>query len=363
MNAEMTFGLFDSGQAVRLPGLVDAHVHLRVPGGEHKEDFRSGTRAALAGGFTQVLAMPNTHPPLTTLARWQAAQEQARQEGLCEVHQYCGVSMGALPELEALGAHAPALKVYMDPTYGDLKVGGLKDLRQIIARWPTTKVIAIHAEGGSLYDALRLAEELPCRLHICHVSLREEIEAIARAKGRGLAVTCEVTPHHLFLTEVDAQRLGALGDMRPRLASTMDVDALWEHLQETVDLIATDHAPHTLEEKAQAVAVPPGVPGLESSLPLMLTAMLQGRLSLTRLIELMYSNPLRIFDLPVQTDTWVEASLGEESIFPSRALYTRCAWSPFSGRVARASVRRVVLRGQEVLREGRIVETHQPSKE
>ena len=142
-------------------------------------------------------------------------------------------------------------------------------------------------------------------IHIVHVSRREEIELIADAKGRGLPVTCEVSPHHLFLTVADAARLGPLGDMRPLLGTADDVAALWAHLNDTIDCIATDHAPHTLAEKG-GDNPPPGVPGLETSLPLMLAAVQDGRLSVARLTALMHDNPRRIFGLPPQPDTRVE---------------------------------------------------------
>ena len=152
-------------------------------------------------------------------------------------------------------------------------------------------------------------------IHFCHVSRRSEIELIARAKERGLPVTCEVTPHHLFLNENDARRLGPYGDMRPTLASSDDQAALWEHINSTVDCIASDHAPHTRAEKERPEGAPPGVPGLESTLPLMLTAVAQGRLSAGRLEELLARNPRRIFNLPEQAETWVEVDPEAEFVF------------------------------------------------
>ena len=337
---------------IRLPGLVDVHVHLRVPGGEHKEDFRSGTAAALAGGITRVLAMPNTKPPLLDAAIWRRVQQQARREGLCDVDMYCGATAASVQNLPELGGQALALKVYLDPTYGNLKVDGVDELRQIALAWPREKVIAVHAEGESIRQALSLAEELRRPFHFCHVSRKEEIEWLAAAKAQGLPVTCEVTPHHLFLTQADALRLGPLGDMRPRLAEQRDVDALWAHIDSTVDVLATDHAPHTLAEKADPLNPPPGVPGLESALPLMLTAVADGRLSLERLTALMHTNPRRIFNLPEQPDTWVEVDLGGIYSFPDHPLYTRCGWTPFEGMRLRGRVKRVTLRGREVVKDG-----------
>jgi carbamoyl-phosphate synthase/aspartate carbamoyltransferase/dihydroorotase len=172
--------------------------------------------------------------------------------------------------------------------------------------WPRTKLIAMHAEGANVAIGVGLAAAYRRPVHFCHISRKDEIELIAAAKARGLPVTCEVTPHHLFLTQADASRLGSLGHMRPPLAGQADVEALWSHLNTTVDCIATDHAPHTLAEKS-VDNPPPGVPGLETSLPLMLTAVQDKRLTLERLIALMATNPAAIFKLPLPTDTRVEA--------------------------------------------------------
>jgi dihydroorotase-like cyclic amidohydrolase len=336
---------------MRLPGLIDVHVHLRVPGGEHKEDFHNATAAALAGGFTTVLGIPNTQPPLVTLSEWCIAQQTAARHSLCDVFLYAGASATHLAELPALAEQAPALKLYMDETYGDLKVQDLHSLSEVFKAWPPGKVLAVHAEEGSVLIAIALATIYNRPVHICHVSRRTEIELIAQAKARGLPITCEVTPHHLFLTRLDVERLGSLGMMRPSLGDQTDVDALWAHINSTIDIIASDHAPHTLAEK-QSANPPSGVPGLESTLPLMLTAVSQGRLSMHRLQQLLYDNPRQIFSLPEQPDTWVEIDPDACYIFPDHPLYTKCDWSPFTGMEMKGRVTRVVLRGKEVLKDG-----------
>jgi carbamoyl-phosphate synthase/aspartate carbamoyltransferase/dihydroorotase len=334
------------------PGMVDAHVHLRTPGGEHKEDFRTGSAAALAGGFTMLFAMPNTQPPLVTLESWRNAQTRAQSESLCDVFLYAGASANHIDQLPALAQHAPALKIYMDQTYGPLYVRGLENLMPIFAVWPAAKPICVHAEGESVALAIGLAAMYKKHVHICHVSRKSEVELIAQAKASGLPVTCEVTPHHLFLTEADAARLGPYGDVRPTLGSVEDQEALWQHLNSTIDCIASDHAPHTREEKEQPEGSPPGVPGLESTLPLMLTAADQSRLTYTRLIELLSTNPRQIFNLPEQADTYVEIDPTATYTFPDHPLYTKCGWSPFTGMLMTGRVQRVVLRGQEVVRDG-----------
>ncbi len=260
--------------------------------------------------------------------------------------------MSSIASLPELGKVAPALKLYMDLTYGDLRIEGMENLERIAELWPKDKVLALHAEGDSVLTGLKMVEKFHRRTHFCHISRKAEIEWIADAKARGLPVTCEVTPHHLFLSEADALRLGSLGDMRPRLASQSDIDALWAHINTTIDCIASDHAPHTLAEKQASQNPPPGVPGLESTLPLLLNAAAEGRISYERIIGLLYTNPRRIYSLPAQPDTWIEIDAHERYEFPDHQLYTKCAWSPFSGMHLKGRINRVVLRGKEVVRNG-----------
>ena len=336
-----------------LPGLIDVHTHLRVPGGEHKETFATGTAAALAGGVTMVLAMPNTNPPLTTPDALATARRAAAADIRCDVGLFAGAAPADVAHLPALAEGAAALKIYLNDTFGRLRVDDLPTLVACFTTWPRQKLIALHAERQSVAVAIGLAATYDRPIHIVHVSRREEIELIADAKGHGLPVTCEVSPHHLFLTEADAARLGALGDMRPLLGTADDVAALWSHLNDAVDCIATDHAPHTLDEKHSANP-PPGVPGLETSLPLMLAAVADGRLTVARLTALMHDNPRRIFGLPDQPETWVEVEMTPYAI-PADGWQTKCAWTPFAGLMAGGRVSRVVLRGEVAYDEGRVL--------
>ena len=340
-------------QTIRLPGLADVHTHLRVPGGEHKEDFQTGTAAALAGGVTTVLAMPNTTPPLATETAIAAAYQQAQADTRCQLGLFAGASPAHVDELPRLAPYAVALKIYLNDTFGTLRVEDVPTLRACFQNWPLDKPIAMHAEKQSVAVGIGLAATYNRHVHFCHISRREEIELIADAKMRGLPVTCEVTPHHLFMDVNDAARLGSLADMRPLLGTPDDVAALWEHLNDTVDCIATDHAPHTLAEKGSATP-PPGVVGLETSLGLMLTAVSHNRLTLDRLIELMATAPRRLYHLPEQPDTWVDVVL-EPTIVRNEALFTKCGWTPFDGVEVAGRVERVTLYGQVVYENGRLL--------
>ncbi|RMG96151.1 MAG: hypothetical protein D6706_10720 [Chloroflexi bacterium] len=338
---------------LKLPGLVDVHTHLRVPGGAHKEDFATGTAAALAGGITQVLAMPNTSPPLVTRDVLQKTRQVARQTIRCDVGLFAGASPAHIAALPELAEEAVALKIYLNDTFGPLRVEDVPTLLACFRMWPREKMIAMHAERQSVAVGIGLCAAFERPVHFCHISRKEEVELIAEAKAQGLPVTCEVTPHHLFLSQADLPRLGALGDMRPVLGTPEDVAALWAHLGSTIDCVATDHAPHTLVEK-RSDNPPPGVPGLETSLPLMLTAVANGRLSLERLIDLMATNPRRIFGLPEQPDTWVEVEMTPVKI-RNDGLFTRCGWSPFAGMQVAGRVARVVLRGKVAFENGRLL--------
>jgi carbamoyl-phosphate synthase/aspartate carbamoyltransferase/dihydroorotase len=337
----------------RLPGLVDVHVHLRDPGGTHKEDLTSGTAAALAGGVTTVLAMPNTSPPLTDSEVFRAIRRRAAERILCDVGFFIGANKENADTAAGLAPWAAGLKLYLNETFGPLRMDDLPAVIAHFRHWPRGRVIALHAEGVGIIQAIGLSWLFDQRVHLCHISRRSEIVLIAAAKQRGAKVTCEVTPHHLFLTEADAAYLGPLAHVKPPLAGQQDVDALWAHL-EVVDCIATDHAPHTLEEK-QAEHPPPGLPGLESLLPLLLTAVAEGRLTLERLVELTVTNPRRVFGLAPQPETWVEVEIGPAWNLPREGWLTRCGWSPFAGMTVRGRVLRTTLRGVTTFDRGRVL--------
>jgi carbamoyl-phosphate synthase/aspartate carbamoyltransferase/dihydroorotase len=333
--------------------LIDPHVHLREPGATHKEDFDSGTAAALAGGYTAVLAMPNTQPPLTDQPSLRQAQDAARSKARCDYGIFLGAGADNFSSAFQLASQVCGLKMYLDQTYGPLRLEGIAVLRDHIGNWPSDRPLAVHAEERSLAAALLIATLYERPLHICHVSRKDEIALIRKAKESGLPVTCEVTPHHLFLTEDDVPRLGAgWGEVRPRLATTSDRDALWANL-DVVDCFATDHAPHTRSEK-EGENPPPGFPGLETSLGLLLTAVSEGRLTLDDLIVRSHTNPRRIYRLPEQRETFVEIDQNAVWEVRSSQMHTRCDWTPFEGMRLQGQVRRVTLRNKLAYTDGEV---------
>jgi carbamoyl-phosphate synthase / aspartate carbamoyltransferase / dihydroorotase len=346
--------IFLYGSCMKIPGLIDLHVHMREPGAVHKEDWDSGTAAALAGGFTAVLAMPNTRPPVSDRASLDLALEKAEEKARCDYAQFLGAGAENIAQLGALAHRAAGLKMYLDQTYGPLRLDDMTDWMAHFAAWPKSLPIAAHAEGKSLAAVILMAALFERPVHLCHVSLREEILLIRAAKEKGLKVTCEVAPHHLFLTKDDILNLGqGMSEVRPRLAEPADRDALWENM-DVIDCFATDHAPHTLAEK-ESEDPPPGYPGLETALPLLLTAVHDGRLTLDALVERLHTNPRKIFQLPEQPDTYLEIDPHHVWEINAADTYTRCGWTPFEGWKVRGRLSRVVLRGSEVVREGKVL--------
>jgi carbamoyl-phosphate synthase/aspartate carbamoyltransferase/dihydroorotase len=339
---------------LRLPGLIDPHVHLRDPGATYKEDFDSGTAAALAGGFTLVLDMPNNTPPVTNRSSLSAKQEAARARARCDYGLYLGAGSDNVETARDLAPQTAGLKMYLDQTFGPLRLDTLGLLAAHARNWPAGRPLLCHAEGRTMAAAILAAHLAGRSIHTCHVSPKEEIEVIRAAKQKGIQVTCEVAPHHLFLTERDEPAIGpGRVEVRPRVASAADRDALRSNI-DVVDSLATDHAPHTLEEKDSSTP-PPGFPGLETALALYLQLVYEGVLTLESLIEKTVTNPRRIFGLSEQPGTWIEVDPEAEWVVHGSELQSRARWTPFEGWKLRGKVRRVVLRGREAYRDGQVL--------
>lgn len=339
---------------ITFPGLIDVHVHMREPGATHKEDWRTGTAAALAGGVTTVLVMPNTVPSPVDRSTLDLVRMAAAAGARCDYGIFLGATESNADLLKDLAMDGVGLKMYLDQTYGPLRLERMDSWLPHFANWPADRPMAMHAEGRTLAAAILLSDLYRRPVHLCHVSREEEILVIRRAKERGLAVTCEVAPHHLFLCDEDVPRLGA-GRSRvcPTLASARDRQALWDNL-DVVDCFATDHAPHTPAEK-DGENPPPGFPGLEAALPLLLTAVSEGRLTLEDIVNRMVHNPRRIFGLPVQPETVVEVDPDATYQLSASGMQSRCGWTPYEGMTVKGRVERVVQRGVLVYQDGRVL--------
>jgi dihydroorotase (multifunctional complex type) len=362
-----------------LPGLIDIHAHLREPGGEYKEDLCSGTQAALAGGVTTVLWMPNTEPPITDQATLEAVLDLAAKKAVCDYGLYLGATRDNVTTAPFVQG-AVGLKMYMGSTTGSLLLTSFEDQYAHLKAYPSDRVLAVHAENEESADyfakqkrhrpplcaalgvarAIWMAQSVKRPIHICTLSTAQEIQMIKEAKERGEPVTCEVTPHHLLLSFEIEQHLGPLGRMMPPLRSAEDVAALWDNLK-YVDAIASDHSPHTLEEKNDPHP-PPGGPGLETMLPLLLTAVRQQMLSLTDLVRLTATGPAKLFGLerkgrlaPGYDADIVLVDHRVPWTISNKDLRTRCGWTPFEGWRVWGKVEKVYLRGKLAFADGQVL--------
>ena len=323
-----------------IPGLIDAHVHFRDPGFPEKEDWASGSAAALAGGVTTVLEMPNTNPPTLTVEALEEKRKIAQQKSKVHFGLFFGASKTNLDEIRR-AENICGIKIYMGSSTGDLLLDDPAVWEEVfrIAKEKDVPVV-VHAETESMIQkgqrdcecasvateaAIQLREKVGNRLHIAHLTCKAELDLVRAHKCPEL--TCEVTPHHLFFTKED-HKDGFL-KVFPPLRSKQDQESLWEALRDgTIDIIATDHAPHTIQEK-QSENPPAGVPGVEFMLPLMLNAVNEGKLTLERLIELTSKNPSRIFKMPVRGT--VEVDMNLVKTIRREDVKSKCGWSPYEG--------------------------------
>ncbi|XP_026855840.2 CAD protein isoform X3 [Electrophorus electricus] len=343
-----------SQKLIRLPGLIDVHVHLREPGATHKEDFSSGTAAALAGGVTMVCAMPNTNPSVIDPSSLALVQKLAKAGCRCDYALYVGAASDNATILASIANGTAGLKMYLNDTYSTLKMDNVSLWMEHFEKWPKHLPIVAHAEKQTVAAILMVAQLYQRPVHICHIAKKEEILIIRAAKQKGIQVTCEVAPHHLFLCEDNVPVIGeGRAQVRPMLGTREDMEALWENL-DIIDCFATDHAPHSLEEK-DSENPPPGYPGLETMLPLLLTAVSEGRLTLDDIVRRLYENPARIFSLPTQENTYVEVDLEQEWIIPKHMQFTKSKWTPFKGMRVKGKVMRVVLRGEVAYIDGQVL--------
>lgn len=194
---------------VRLPGFIDVHAHLRVPGAPHKEDFASGTAAALAGGVTMVLAMPNTNPAIIDADAFRLISDLARSGARCDYALYVGASADNHAHIAELAPQAAALKMYLNQTFSTLQLNDMTVWQKHFAAWPRRAPLVVHAERQTMAAAILLASMTDRSVHIAHVARQEEIQIIRAAKEHGVRITCEVCPHHLFLSTENVAAIGA----------------------------------------------------------------------------------------------------------------------------------------------------------
>jgi dihydroorotase len=368
-----------------LPGMIDAHVHFREPGFAHKETWTTGSRSAAAGGVTTVFDQPNTDPP-TVDAR--SFEEKVRLASVSSVdYGVNGGVTGAWKPDELLAEPLAALgEVFLADSTGDMGID-VDLFEEALERAAEADVtVTVHAEDADLFDesvrgrddadawsayrtaeaeavaverACETANEVGVDAHIAHTSTPEGIDIAAEA-----GMTCEVTPHHLFLSRDDLDELGTLGRMNPPLRSEERREAVFERLVDgTVDIVATDHAPHTRGEKDASIwDAPSGVPGVETALPLLLEEARQGTLGYERVRDVTAANVAEIFDLPAKgrIEEGNDADLvlfdPDDSVsIRGEKLHSKCGWTPFEGKQA-VFPELTMVRGTVVYHDGEFAE-------
>ena len=351
----------DASGMLVLPGLIDPHVHLREPGDTYKEDFASGSRAAIAGGFTTVMDMPNNAVPTITKERLEEKMRLAKEKAICDVRFHFGGTDDNFEEVRKANPHS--LKLYLGKTTGGLTLRKEDSLEKHLRGFPHKRPVVLHACDNSedeetnlaktistVENAVALARKAGRRIHLAHASCKREVMISKSYKH----CTVEVAPHHLFLSDRDKPRLTNLSRVLPPLRSEQKRLMLWSAL-DMVDCIATDHAPHTIEDKEQGAA---GFPGLETSLALMLDACDKGLLDRIWVAQRMSENVASIFRLPRKGKLKVGCAGDVAIIDPKKEwtveameFQTKCKWSPFEGTRLKGKVHTVVRGGQILYQE------------
>jgi dihydroorotase len=353
-----------------LPGLIDPHVHFRVPGLDYKEDWRTAAGAAIAGGYTTVFDMPNTIPPTVTqellVEKKTIIDQQLAEIGIpLRYHLFFGADKSHLNQIPLVKEAVIGIKVFMGCSTGNLVIDDDESLHAVFSlAAENNMLIAVHAEDEQLMHerkslfknakdyaihsqirnievacravekAIQLSQLYNTKLYILHASTREELALIRQAKKANVSVFAETTPHHLFLNELAYAALGGKAVVNPPLRSPDHQEALFAAIQEgVIDTIGSDHAPHTETEKAKPYGeCPSGMPGIETTLALLLNAYHANALTLNEIVSLTSKRAQNIFHLP-STQDFVLVDLNKKIQISNSMLKTKCAWSPFIGSV------------------------------
>lgn len=376
-----------------MPGVIDAHVHFRTPGYEAKEDWKTGSMAALAGGVTTVFDMPNTKPHTTTLEALASKREIVAKKAMVNYGFFFGGETGNLEDCkEAEGI--VGFKVYMGATTGQKAVGQKDNIEELLEDLfeNTDKVVAVHAEDEEIMQkhaevyqgdhtpevhslirndevaftaakkAIHLAKKFAGRMHICHMSTKKEVE-LMRKFGSDL-ITCEVSPHHLFLSIKDYSTHGNFVKMNPPIRGQHDQDILWKAIQDgVVKIVASDHAPHLREEKERDYwKAPAGVPGVQTMLPLMLNAVNDEKLEIHDVVKLLSYGPAKLYGVKGKGAVregydadLVVVDMNFMHKVEDQDMKSKCGWSPFSDMYLKGWPEMTFVNGVLGMEKGRII--------
>jgi dihydroorotase len=381
-----------------LPGVIDSHVHLRDQQLAYKEDFRTGTAAAASGGVTLAVDMPNNKPVTFSASALKERMKLAEKRVLINVAFYAAFPERLEEIAEVVKAGAVGFKVYLSKKIGGIDIDDdevlLAAFREVAANGVS---VAVHAEDRKILEerrremetagrsdieayvkahpeeaevqsmqrVIRLAKKSGVRVHFCHISSALGLKAVLAAKNANLPVTCEVTPHHLLLSSKEYKRFGTLALTDPPLRTPRDASALWNALKNGfVDMVASDHAPHALEEKdVESVwEAQPGIPGLETTFPLLLTRVNDGHLSLAELVRLTAREPAKTFHLSergaLEQGNWADVvvvDMKREHKIDSSSFFSKAKYSPFDAVKVKGRPVKTFVNGRLVMDEVEIV--------
>jgi len=377
---------------VALPGLIDVHVHLRDLQQSYKEDYFSGTCAAAAGGFTTLIDMPNTTPVTDSAERLREKMDLAKRKIIVNVG--LNVVPSSLDEVAESRSLAMGYKINLVKQWSSLPTDDVSLRSLIDGAAAMGKIVIFHAEEGEMVSELEsklkknasfgsyyrahppeaedaaVARVLGCatersvRIHFCHVSSVGSLRLIQKARREGRHVTCEITPHHMFLSEESSSKLGGVSIMDPPLRRRETARRLFEAVRRGIaDVVASDHAPHSIEEKTRANwwEIPPGIPGLETTAPLLLTEVAKGTISLKKAVETLAESPARIFGIDrgelkegAAADV-ILVNMKRRFKIDSSRFFSKAKYSPFDGRKVTGKVVKTFVGGKLAYDEGRIV--------
>ena len=383
--------VFDATEKLVIPGIIDTQVHFREPGSTDREDLESGSRAAVLGGITSVFEMPNTNPPTSNLVEFEKKLNLAKDRMHCNYAFYFGATPENVDQLSKLKnlKGCCGVKLFAGSSTGKLLVSREEDIEKVISN--SDRVVSIHSEdeeilnlrkkfikGGSVHShpewrnsecamsstrrVVKIAERYNKQIHVLHVTTKEEVDFLAMHKKN---VTFEITPQHLTLYAPDCyDKLGSFAQMNPPIRNKEHYDRLWTAVKNlTVDILGSDHAPHSKEDKNKEYpASPSGMPGVQTILPIMLNHINNKKLDLEKLIKLMCENPCKIFGIHnkgyikegFDADLTI-IDMNKEQTIKNEMMASKCGWTPFHDMTIKGFPIATIVNGKIIMFNGKVL--------
>jgi len=375
-----------------LPGVIDTQVHFREPGSTDVENLESGSKAAVLGGITSVFEMPNTNPPTSNQTEFNKKLDLAKNRMFCNYAFYFGATPQNIEDLKKLNnlEGCCGVKLFVGSSTGNLLVKDEKDIEKVISS--SSKIVSIHSEDEEILNlrkkfikkgdvsshplwrneecamsstrrVVKIAERYMKKIHILHVTTKEEVEFLSRYKGN---VSFEITPQHLTLTAPECyKKLGTLSQMNPPIREKKHQDMLWKSIKDNVaDMIGSDHAPHSLQNKKKEYPLTPsGMPGVQTLIPIMLNHVNNNKLTLEQFVKLVSENPSRIFGIKnkghikegFDADLTI-VDMNMKKVIKNEWIVSKCGWTPFDGYEVKGFPSGTIVNGKVVVWDGKLIE-------